>query len=61
VREHVPAASRPVTAPAFAAGSAVRVPRFGEGQVASASGDKVTIVFPDSTKRTFLRDYVQML
>jgi ATP-dependent DNA helicase RecQ len=61
VREHVPAASRAAAIPSFAAGSAVRVPRFGQGQVESATSDKVTIVFPDSSKRTFLRDYVELI
>jgi ATP-dependent DNA helicase RecQ len=40
-------------------GSPVRVPKIGEGQVVSVADDKVTIVFPDSRKRTFLRDYVK--
>ncbi len=40
------------------AGTTVTVPRYGEGQVLSAEGDKVTIRFPDSSKRTFLRSYV---
>jgi ATP-dependent DNA helicase RecQ len=41
------------------AGSTVKVPKYGEGQVLSAEGDKVTIRFPDSSKRTFLRSYVE--
>ena len=41
------------------AGSPVKVPKYGEGQVLSAEGDKVTIRFPDSSKRTFLRSYVE--
>lgn len=58
VRHHAPPASRHA-APAFVIGSAVRVVRYGEGRVVSSSGDKVTIVFPNSETRTFLRDYVQ--
>jgi ATP-dependent DNA helicase RecQ len=40
-------------------GLPVRVPRYGEGQVVSSVGDKVTIVFADSRQKTFLRTYVQ--
>lgn len=58
VRHHALPFSRRA-APAFAAGSAVRVARYGEGRVVSSSGDKVIIVFPNSETRTFLRDYVQ--
>lgn len=58
VRHHAPPpASR--AAPAFVAGNAVRVARYGEGRVVSSAGDKVTIVFPSSETKTFLRDYVQ--
>lgn len=57
VRHHIPPPAH--SAPALASGSAVRVPKFGEGRVVSSKGDKVTIVFPDSATRTFLRDYVQ--
>jgi ATP-dependent DNA helicase RecQ len=46
---------------ALAPGTAVRVPKFGDGQVTSASGDKVTIVFPDHQTKTFLRDYVERI
>jgi ATP-dependent DNA helicase RecQ len=38
---------------------AVRVPRFGCGEVAAVAGDQVTILFPDSSKRSFLAQYVQ--
>ncbi|TFW00970.1 ATP-dependent DNA helicase RecQ [Oxalobacteraceae bacterium OM1] len=61
VREHVPEESRPAPGPVFAAGSQVRVARYGQGLVESAAGDKVTIVFPDSQKRTFLAEYVQAI
>jgi len=46
-------------APAFQAGATVRVPRYGEGQVVSASSDQVEIVFPDGRQRHFLSAYVQ--
>ena len=46
-------------APAFQAGATVRVPRYGEGQVVSASSDQVEIVFPDGQQRHFLSAYVQ--
>ncbi|MDB5838821.1 MAG: ATP-dependent helicase RecQ [Herminiimonas sp.] len=42
-----------------AVGAAVRVPRFGEGRIVAVSGDKVTIVFPNSETRIFLSTYVQ--
>ena len=41
------------------AGSTVKVPKYGEGMVVSAAGDKVTIRFPDSRTKTFLRSYVE--
>ncbi|MES2354808.1 MAG: ATP-dependent DNA helicase RecQ [Pseudomonadota bacterium] len=43
----------------FKCGERVRVPKYGEGQVISAAADKVTIAFPDSETRTFLRSYVE--
>ncbi len=42
-------------------GRTVRVPKFGDGQVVSCADDKVTIVFPDSQTRTFLKEYVEVL
>jgi ATP-dependent DNA helicase RecQ len=45
----------------FPPGSDVRVPKFGDGQVKSVSGDKVTIVFPNRQTKTFLRDYVERI
>ena len=45
-------------APSLQAGTVVKVPKYGEGQVIAEEGDKVTIRFPDSSKRTFLRGYV---
>jgi ATP-dependent DNA helicase RecQ len=40
-------------------GRAVRVPKFGEGQVVSVESEKITVVFPDSRKKTFMRTYVK--
>lgn len=40
-------------------GGSVRVPRFGEGLISAIAGEKITVTFPDSRTRTFLRDYVQ--
>ncbi|QQC66942.1 RecQ family ATP-dependent DNA helicase [Paraburkholderia ginsengisoli] len=40
-------------------GDAVRVPRFGAGEVALASGEQVAIVFPDGRTRTFMSSYVK--
>jgi len=50
---------RPREASALETGSNVKVPKYGEGQVIATEGDKVTIRFPDSSKRTFLRAYVE--
>jgi ATP-dependent DNA helicase RecQ len=46
-------------APSFDAGERVRVPRYGEGRVASATSEQVEIVFPDGRKRQFLSAYVE--
>jgi ATP-dependent DNA helicase RecQ len=42
-------------------GSFVRVRKYGEGHVVSISWEKVTIIFPNSQKKTFLRDYVELI
>ena len=47
------------TAPPFSAGERVRVPRYGEGRVASATAEQVEIVFPDGRTRQFLSAYVE--
>jgi ATP-dependent DNA helicase RecQ len=40
-------------------GDAVRVPRFGTGEVALVSGEQVAIMFPDGKTRTFMASYVR--
>jgi ATP-dependent DNA helicase RecQ len=40
-------------------GDAVRVPRFGAGEVALASGEQVAIRFPDGRTRTFMSSFVK--
>jgi len=40
-------------------GDAVRVPRYGAGEVALASGEQVAVQFPDGSTRTFLASYVR--
>jgi ATP-dependent DNA helicase RecQ len=57
VRQPIPAARE--EAPALNAGTAVRVAKFGKGRVVSSTSEKVTIVFPDSQAKTFLREYVE--
>jgi ATP-dependent DNA helicase RecQ len=42
-------------------GTAVRVPKYGEGRVQSVSGEKIAIVFPSGQTRTFLRNYVKIV
>jgi ATP-dependent DNA helicase RecQ len=49
---------RPVLPP-FSVGQAVRVPRYGEGRVVTASSEQAEIVFPDGKKRHFLCAYVE--
>lgn len=58
VRQHIPAPIDKAKAPLPEIGSTVKVPKYGKGSVVSLAGDKVTIVFPDSRTKTFLRDYV---
>lgn len=55
----VPAAHK--EASPFHPGSAVRVSKFGEGQVVEVHGDKVTIIFPDAAQKTFLESYVELV
>lgn len=40
-------------------GDAVRVARYGAGEVALASGEQVAILFPDGRTRTFMSSYVK--
>lgn len=40
-------------------GDAVRVPRYGAGEVALANGEQVAVQFPDGSTRTFLATYVR--
>lgn len=54
------AARRP--AHSFLAGDAVRVPRYGRGQVITADANSVTVAFPDSgEQRCFLASYVRLV
>ena len=43
----------------FNEGECVRVPRYGEGRVHSATAEQIEIVFPDGKKRQFLAAYVE--
>jgi ATP-dependent DNA helicase RecQ len=45
--------------PSLKVGNPVKVPKYGEGRVVSVAGEKITIIFPDSQTRTFLRNYVE--
>ncbi|WP_168798717.1 ATP-dependent DNA helicase RecQ [Herbaspirillum sp. ST 5-3] len=58
VREHIPPETQKSKSPLPEVGSTVKVPKYGEGRVMSLADDKVTITFPDSQTRTFLREYV---
>lgn len=43
----------------FARGQAVRVRKYGTGQVAFATAEQVAVLFPDGTTRTFLSRFVK--
>jgi ATP-dependent DNA helicase RecQ len=43
----------------YAKGDAVRVPRYGEGTVHSATDNEVAVEFANGETRTFLRSYVR--
>ena len=58
-RQAPPGTAKPPSEPEFAAGSEVEVPKVGKGKVVSSSYDMVTILFPDSQKRTFLKSYIK--
>ncbi|MGE5118134.1 MAG: hypothetical protein ACM3N6_16745, partial [Betaproteobacteria bacterium] len=62
--ESAPAAGAPSPtsgAAAFAVGQAVRVARFGAGEVVACDAGTVTIAFPEGRRRRFLPDYVQAI
>jgi ATP-dependent DNA helicase RecQ len=56
VREKVP---RKRERSLFLAGEPVDVPKLGKGKVVSSAGDMVTVLFPDSQKRVFLKSFVK--
>jgi ATP-dependent DNA helicase RecQ len=58
-RQAPPGTAKTPSEPEFAAGSEVEVPKVGKGKVVSSSYDMVTILFPDSQKRTFLKTHVK--
>ncbi len=43
----------------FNPGDSVQVPRYGGGTVVQVAGEEVTVVFPDSAKRSFLSAYLR--
>jgi ATP-dependent DNA helicase RecQ len=55
------AQAKPALTPSFPAGATVKVPKVGKGQVLSSTDEMVTIIFPDSQKRTFLKNYVELI
>lgn len=59
VRQHIPVTGHEDKRAPLDVGSTVKVAKYGEGRVVSSAGDKVTITFPDSRTKTFLRDYVK--
>lgn len=59
--QHAPPVRKQKEAPWLKVGSPAKVPKFGEGRIVSIAGDKITIVFPNSQTRVFMRDYVEPL
>ena len=58
-RLHAPVAGDEKKSDLFAIGSTVRVPKYGAGEVVSIESEKITVLFPDSSKKTFMRTYVE--
>ncbi|HEV7392397.1 MAG TPA: hypothetical protein VGO08_12185, partial [Burkholderiales bacterium] len=56
-RRRVQAIAEPSVA-VFKTGDQVRVPRYGEGRVESASAEQIEVAFPDGKKRRFVGAYV---
>lgn len=48
-------------APRLRPGEAVRVPRYGEGEVVEANAEHVRIAFPSGRQRSFLPEYVERI
>jgi ATP-dependent DNA helicase RecQ len=47
--------------PHFEAGMRVKVPKYGEGVVASVAGDQIAIDFPDGEHKSFMADFVELV
>jgi ATP-dependent DNA helicase RecQ len=47
------------SAAVFEPGQAVKVPRYGDGKVVSATADEVTVAFADKSRRSFVAAYVK--
>jgi ATP-dependent DNA helicase RecQ len=54
-----PSADATSELPGLREGEAVRVPRYGRGQVESVAGESVTVRFANGERRDFLRSYVR--
>ncbi|MBO9513602.1 MAG: hypothetical protein J7549_05735, partial [Variovorax sp.] len=54
-------ATRPPAAPAFSARQAVKVRRYGEGQVVCADSGSITVEFADGSRRSFVPGSVEAL
>lgn len=52
---------KPPPQPSFPIGAAVQVPKVGKGKVVSSADGMITILFPDSQKRTFLKSHVKRI
>jgi ATP-dependent DNA helicase RecQ len=57
-QRHAPAPPPPALKHAIEPGTLVCVPRYGEGRVAEAAGDQVTVEFPDGASRRFIDSVV---
>ncbi|HYF58275.1 MAG TPA: RecQ family ATP-dependent DNA helicase [Burkholderiaceae bacterium] len=56
-----PRRTRPAAPDPVAPGTAVRLPKHGEGRVVETVGDEVAVEFPDGVVRRFLRPWVRPL
>jgi ATP-dependent DNA helicase RecQ len=57
--QSLPVQPEPSRQPSFPVGASVEVSKVGKGRVVSATDDMVTVVFPNSQTRTFLKSYVR--
>jgi ATP-dependent DNA helicase RecQ len=57
--EAIVGTEKPESERTFSIGAEVEVPKIGKGKVTASSYDMVTVIFPNSQKRTFMKSYVK--